>query len=58
MDNIKKFLTVRQVAQKLGLSEEWVRDLILAKELKAIKIKQWRIKPQDLEVFVKSRRNV
>lgn len=58
MDDIKKYLTVRQVAQKLGLSEEWVRDLILAKELKAIKIKQWRINPDDLKEFIKSRSNV
>jgi len=58
MDDIKKYLTVRQVATKLGLSEEWVRDLILAKELKAIKIKQWRIKPDELERFIKSRSNL
>lgn len=58
MDDIKKYLTVRQVAQKLGLSEEWVRDLIQTKELKAIKIKQWRIKPEDLEMFIKSRSNL
>lgn len=57
MDDIKKYLTVRQVAQKLGLSEEWVRDLILVKELKAVKIKQWRIKPDELERFIKSRSN-
>lgn len=57
MDDIKKYLTVRQVAQKLGLSEEWVRDLIQTKELKATKIKQWRIKPEELERFIKSRTN-
>lgn len=58
MDDIKKYLTVRQVAQKLGLSEEWVRDLILAKELKAVKIKQWRIKLDELERFIRSRSNL
>lgn len=58
MDDIKKYLTVRQVAQKLGLSEEWVRDLIQSKELKAIKIKQWRIKPDEVERFISSRSNL
>lgn len=57
MDDIKKYLTVRQVARKLGLSEEWVRDLIQTKELKATKIKQWRIKPDEVERFVNSRSN-
>lgn len=31
MDDIKKYLTVRQVANKLSYTEEWVRDLIKAK---------------------------
>lgn len=58
MDDIKKYLTVRQVAQKLGLSEEWIRDLIAKKELKAIKIRQWKIRPLDLNGFIKGRWNV
>lgn len=58
MDDIKKYLTVRQVAQKLGLSEEWIRDLIAKKELKAIKIRQWKIRPTDLNSFIKGRWNV
>jgi excisionase family DNA binding protein len=58
MDDIKKYLTVRQVAQKLGLSEEWIRDLIAKKELKAIKIRQWKISPVDLNDFIKGRWNV
>ncbi len=57
MDDIKKYLTVCQVAQKLGYTEEWVRDLIFAKQLKAVKIKQWRIKPEEVERFIKSRSN-
>lgn len=58
MDDIKKYLTVRQVAKKLGYTEEWVRDLIKAKELKAVKIGKWRIKPSDLEKFIRSRSNL
>lgn len=57
MDDLKRYFTVRQVARKLDYSEEWVRDLILTKQLKAVKIKQWRVKPEDLEKFVKSRSN-
>jgi len=58
MENLNKYLTVRQVAEKLGLSEEWIRDLIHAKEIKAIKISQWRISPDSLENFIKSRSNL
>ena len=57
MEDIKKFLTVRQVAKDLGYTEEWVRDLIKAKQIKAVKIGQWRIKPEELENFIKSRSN-
>lgn len=58
MDDIKKYLTVRDIARKFGLTEEWIRDLIAKKEIKAVKIGQWRIKPADLEAFIKSRQNV
>jgi len=57
MDDIAKYLTVRQVAKKLGITEEWVRDLIAKKEIKAVKIGQWKISPKALSVFVKSRSN-
>jgi len=58
MDDISKYLTVRQVSKKLGITEEWVRDLIARKEIKAVKIGQWKIRPQDLEKFVKARSNI
>jgi excisionase family DNA binding protein len=57
MDDIAKYLTVRQVAKKLGITEEWVRDLIAKKEIKAVKIGQWKIRPSDLETFIKRRSN-
>lgn len=57
MDDIAKYLTVRQVARKLGITEEWVRDLIAKKEIKAVKIGQWKISPGALAQFIKSRTN-
>lgn len=58
MEDFRKYYTVRQVAEKLDITEEWVRDLINAKEIKAIKIGKWRIKPEDLEEFIESRKNI
>jgi len=58
MDDITKYLTVRQVAKKLGLSEEWIRDLIHAKKIKAVKIGQWKISPDEVKRFIKRRSNV
>lgn len=58
MDDLRKYLTVPEVAKKLDITEEWVRDLISRKEIKAVKIGQWKIKPEDLDKFIKSRYNV
>ena len=58
MDDIKKYLTVRQVAKKLDYTEEWVRDLIKIKQIKAVKIGKWRIKSEWLEKFIEGRSNV
>jgi len=58
MEDLNKYLTVPQVAKKLGFSEEWVRDLIRMKQIKAVKIGQWKIRPSDLDEFVKGRFNV
>jgi len=57
MVDLKKYLTVSQVAKKLDITEEWVRDLISKKEIKATKIGRWRIKQEDLEDFIKARTN-
>ena len=54
---INNYLTVEQVAQKIGLTEERVRELINLKEIKATKIGRWWIKPEDLKEFVKARTN-
>ena len=57
MVNLKKYLSVRQVANKLDITEEWVRDLIAKKEIKATKVGKWRIKPEDLDTFIEARTN-
>ena len=57
MVDLTKYLTVKEVAKRLGVTEDWVRDLIQTKQLKATKMKRWRIKPEDLEEFVKGRTN-
>lgn len=58
MENVKKYLTVREIARKLDFTEEWVRDLIAKQEIKATKIGRWRVKPEDLDDFIKSRMNI
>ena len=57
VEDFKKYLSVRDISEKFGVTEEWIRDLIQAKKIKATKIGQWRVKPQDLKKFIKSRRN-
>ncbi len=54
---LKGYLTVEQVAKQLGLSEYRVRELIREKQIRAVKIGQWRVKPADLNEFIKSRTN-
>ena len=54
---LKDHLTVEQVAKQLGLTEYRVRELIREKQIRATKIGQWRVKPEDLEEFIKSRTN-
>ena len=55
---LKGYLTVRQVANELGLTEYRIRQLIREKQIRATKIGQWRVKPDDLQEFVESRKNI
>lgn len=55
---LKGYLTVEQVAKQLGLSEYHVRELIREKQIRAVKIGQWRVKPNDLQKFIKRRSNI
>ena len=41
--NLKKYLTIIQAARRRDLTEERV------KEIRAIKIGKWHIKPEDME---------
>ena len=54
---LKGYLTVEEVAKQLGLSEYRIRELIREKQIRAVKIGQWRVKPEDLNEFIKSRSN-
>jgi excisionase family DNA binding protein len=54
---LKGYLTVEEVAKQLGLSEYRVRELIREKQIRAVKIGQWRVKPEDLEEFIRARTN-
>ena len=54
---LKGYLTVEGVAKQLGLSEYRVRELIREKQIRATKIGQWRIKPEDLDAFIRARTN-
>lgn len=54
---LKGYLTVRQVAKELGLTEYRIRQLIREKQIRATKVGQWRIKPEDLRKFLKDRTN-
>jgi len=54
---IKDYLTVRQVSKQVGLTEYRIRQLIREKQIRATKIGQWRIKPEDLEEFIRARTN-
>lgn len=51
------WLKVEEVAERLGLSEERVRQLIRHKEIKATKIGGWLVRPEDLDEFIRSRTN-
>jgi excisionase family DNA binding protein len=51
------FRSIREVARHLGVSVKTVRRWIQGGELTGHKFgRQWRIKPSDLEIFTKMRR--
>ena len=57
MVDVSRLLTVREAARQLGLSEYTVRQFIREKQIRATKIKRWRIAPEDLDQFVMARSN-
>ncbi len=52
-----KFLTLKEVAARLRVSERSIFRYIHSGKLKATKIGYWRIKENDLEGFLKSNSN-
>lgn len=46
---MEKFLTVKEVAQKLSVCRRTIIRLIQQKKLRASKIGNWRIKEADVE---------
>ncbi len=58
MNDISKYFTVKEVAKRLDVTEDWVRDLIQAKQLKAVKVGRWRIDPEELKRFIRKRTNI
>lgn len=57
MVDLRKYFTVREASKRLDLTEERVRELINLHQIRATKIGKWRIKPEDLEEFVRLRSN-
>ncbi|MCD4779760.1 MAG: helix-turn-helix domain-containing protein [Candidatus Omnitrophica bacterium] len=56
--DLKDYLTVSEVAKRIHLTEERVRELINLKQIEAVKIGRWYVHPDALVKFIESRRNV
>jgi len=54
---IKDYLTVKEIAEQLDLTEYRIRELIREKQIRATKIGQWRVSPDDLKAFIRKRTN-
>jgi len=55
--HIQECLRVEEVALRLGLTEERIRQLIRTRQIKATKLGGWLIHPEDLDSFIQSRMN-
>lgn len=54
-------LTVEEVAQRIGVTEETVRRWLRTKQLRGYRAGRrsgWRIRPADLEAFIVARMNM
>lgn len=55
----KKYMTVKEVAEVLQLSESKVKQLCTSKELPSFKVgAQWRVDPTDLHDYIQSLKNL
>jgi len=48
---VEDFLTIKEAAEKLSVSERTILRYIETKKLRASKIGQWRIRVADIETF-------
>lgn len=55
---MQQWLTVDEVARRIRVSEETIREFIRRKKIRAMKIGRWFVSAEDLEVFIRSRMNV
>ena len=44
--------------KRLDVTEDWIRDLIQSKQLKAVKVGKWRVDPDELKKFIQERTNI
>ncbi|PIZ00889.1 excisionase [bacterium (Candidatus Howlettbacteria) CG_4_10_14_0_8_um_filter_40_9] len=54
---MEKFLTVKEVAQKMSVCQRTIIRHIKQKKLRASKMGHWRIKESDLEIFFNANAN-
>ncbi len=54
----KKFLTIEEAAKKLDVNYKTIHRYISKGKIAATKLGRWRIKPKDLEKFVRASSSV
>jgi excisionase family DNA binding protein len=54
----KEFLTLKEAAKMLGVVERTMYRFIHERQLRATKIRYWRIARKDLEDFIQKRTNI
>ncbi len=53
-----KFMTVKDVAAELQMSEKFVREMLRRAQLRGSKLgSDWRVRPEDLDAFVARKAN-
>ncbi len=53
----ENFLNIKEIVQKLRVSEHTIMRYIKAKRLNASKIGQWRVKATDIDCFIDQNSN-
>lgn len=54
---MKKYLTIKEAAEKLSVCERTILRYIRSKKLRAAKVGQWRIEENDLALFFNKNAN-